>query len=93
MPTQLQVIPPKHIPLPDFPPTSDLAFEFDVLVLSIFAMFGQYINLYRSVFWLPYSHTEYALVSIIEFEILRKQNIFLIDVVSIERYFLFRIGT
>ncbi|KAG8186274.1 hypothetical protein JTE90_004618 [Oedothorax gibbosus] len=61
MPKQVKVIPPKHIPLPEFPPNSDLEFEFDSLILSIFAMGGQYINLYRSVFWLPYSHTEYAL--------------------------------
>ncbi|GFT42589.1 transmembrane protein 39A [Trichonephila clavipes] len=61
LPPQPQVVPPKHIPLPDLPPSSDLYFEIDAFALSIFAMAGQYINLYRSVFWLPYSHNEHAL--------------------------------
>lgn len=61
LPTQPQVVPPKHIPLPDLPPSSDLYFEIDAFALGIFAMAGQYINLFRSVFWLPYSHNEHAL--------------------------------
>ncbi|XP_042901395.1 transmembrane protein 39A isoform X1 [Parasteatoda tepidariorum] len=61
LPTQPQVIPPKHIPLPDLSPSSDLLFEVDALVLSLCAIAGQYVNLYRSVFWLPYSHTDFAL--------------------------------
>ncbi|XP_055950122.1 transmembrane protein 39A-like [Argiope bruennichi] len=58
LPTQPQVLPPKHIPMPEIPLNSDFHFEMDALLLSLFAMAGQYINLYSSVFWLPYSHNE-----------------------------------
>lgn len=63
MPTHPQVIPPKHIPVPDLPPSSELCFEFDSFGFCFLAMMGQYVNLYRSVFWLPYSHNDDALVS------------------------------
>lgn len=63
LPTHPQVIPPKHIPIPELPPSSDLYFELDSFCFFLLAMGGQYVNLYRSVFWLPYSHTDYALVS------------------------------
>lgn len=65
MPTHPQVIPPKHIPVPDLPPSSELCFEFDSFGFCFLAMMGQYVNLYRSVFWLPYSHNDDALVSLL----------------------------
>ncbi|GIY50591.1 transmembrane protein 39A [Caerostris extrusa] len=59
LPKQPQVVPPKHIPLPDVPPSSEFYFELDAFLLSVFAMTGQYINLYRNVFWLPHSYNDH----------------------------------
>ncbi|XP_054714412.1 transmembrane protein 39A-like [Uloborus diversus] len=61
MPTQPQVIQPKHIPIPDLPPSSDLFFEIDAFAFCLLAMASQYINLYRSFFWLPFAYNENAL--------------------------------
>lgn len=61
VPTQPQVPPPKHVPLPEIPTSSELSFEVDIFMFCILAMCSQYLNLYRSVFWLPYSHTESTL--------------------------------
>ncbi|XP_067120413.1 transmembrane protein 39A [Centruroides vittatus] len=52
---------PKHVPLPDIPTDSELLFEIVSLLFGSIALGSQYLNLYRTVWWLPHSHTEYAL--------------------------------
>lgn len=50
------VIAPKHIQLPRLPPESELMFEAQTLLLFIICSATQYLNLYRTVWWLPQSH-------------------------------------
>lgn len=52
---------PKHCHLPDIPSDSNLSFEAMVYVFGIIVMGIQYINLYKTVWWLPHSHSSYAL--------------------------------
>ncbi|CAC5360568.1 unnamed protein product [Mytilus coruscus] len=52
---------PKHCHLPDIPSDSNLSFEAMVYVFGIIVMGLQYINLYKTVWWLPHSHANYAL--------------------------------
>ncbi|KAI1294644.1 Transmembrane protein 39A [Halotydeus destructor] len=53
----IQANPPKHIALPRLPGEHELLFEFNTVVLFIVAMATQYLNLYRTVWWLTQSHT------------------------------------
>lgn len=48
---------PKHVALPNLPPESELAFESQTMLLFIVSMASQYLNLYRTVWWLSSSHT------------------------------------
>ncbi len=57
------VLPPKHAHIPDLPVDGNLLFETMVFVFSVIALGLQYINLYKTVWWLPHSHAKYALVS------------------------------
>lgn len=56
---------PRHIPFPDIPQDSDLLFEFITFVFTSLAAAAQFLNLYRTVFWLPHSFTSHAMVIII----------------------------
>ncbi|XP_048769380.1 transmembrane protein 39A-like isoform X1 [Ostrea edulis] len=64
---QLAVL-PKHCHLPEIPSDPNMSFEAMLYFFGVIAMGLQYINLYRTVWWLPHSHANYAL------------NFYLIDV-------------
>nr|XP_018908197.1 PREDICTED: transmembrane protein 39A-A-like [Bemisia tabaci] len=53
---------PKHIRLPKIVEDSALMFEIVMFVFTYAATFFQFLNLYRSVWWLPHSHTSYTMV-------------------------------
>lgn len=59
----MPITPPKHMSIPDIPRISELGFETLMLVFSLMSLALQYLNIYRTVFWLPHSHTKYAMVS------------------------------
>lgn len=54
---------PKHCHLPEIPSDPNMSFEAMLYFFGVIAMGLQYINLYRTVWWLPHSHANYALVT------------------------------
>ncbi|XP_064473150.1 transmembrane protein 39A-like [Ornithodoros turicata] len=52
---------PKHIPLPEIPADGELAFELLSLLFCLVLHGSLYLNLYRTVWWLPHSHNDHAL--------------------------------
>nr|XP_046191101.1 transmembrane protein 39A [Oncorhynchus gorbuscha] len=48
--------PVRHYRIPDLPLDSSLLFEFLLFLYLLVALFVQYINIYRTVWWYPYSH-------------------------------------
>ena len=56
------VVLPKHVVLPEIPMDGNLHFEIILYLLGIVVMGLQYVNLYKTVWWLPHSHANYALV-------------------------------
>ncbi|XP_064093316.1 transmembrane protein 39A-like [Macrobrachium nipponense] len=60
-PPLMSITPPKHMTIPDIPRISELGFEVCMLVFSLMSLALQYLNIYRTVFWLPHSHTKYAM--------------------------------
>jgi len=61
VPLASMVVLPKHSYLPEIPTDSNLYFECMLFVFGFFMMCLQYINLYKTVWWLPQSHAQYAL--------------------------------
>lgn len=61
VPLASMVVLPKHSQLPDIPGDGNLYFECMLFVFGIIMMCLQYINLYKTVWWLPQSHAQYAL--------------------------------
>lgn len=53
---------PKHVPIPIVPVDGQLTFEALSLAISIVAACLQLLNLYRTVWWLPYSYNNYSMV-------------------------------
>lgn len=62
-PPLMPITPPKHMTIPDIPRISEIGFETMMLVFSLMSLALQYLNIYRTVFWLPHSHTKYAMAS------------------------------
>ncbi len=58
------VLPPKHAHIAEMQADGNLMFEAMVFVFAVVALGLQYINLYKTVWWLPHSHSRFALVSI-----------------------------
>lgn len=56
-------VPPKHIPFPYIPQDGTLLFEAMTFVFSLVATGLQFLNLYRTAWWLPHSYTNQAMVS------------------------------
>lgn len=56
--------PPKHIPFPDVPQNSELLNELVMFVYTSLAASMQFLHLYRTVWWLPESHSSHALVNL-----------------------------
>lgn len=48
--------PVRHSRIPELPLDSSLLFEFLLFLYLLVALFVQYINIYRTVWWYPYSH-------------------------------------
>lgn len=55
-------VPPKHIPYPYIPQDGTLLFETMTFVFTLIAAGLQFLNLYRTVWWLPHSYTNQAMV-------------------------------
>ena len=53
---------PRHVHLPDIGADSNVFFEALVFMYSAMALGLQYVNLYKTVWWLPHSSANYALV-------------------------------
>ena len=66
IPLASMVVLPKHVVLPEIPNPMDgnLHFEIILYLLGIVVMGLQYVNLYKTVWWLPNSHNNYALVCV-----------------------------
>ena len=62
IPLASMVVLPKHVVLPEIPMDGNLHFEIILYLLGIVVMGLQYVNLYKTVWWLPHSHANYALV-------------------------------
>ncbi|XP_060801363.1 transmembrane protein 39A isoform X2 [Amyelois transitella] len=54
-------MPPKHIPFPFIPHDGPLLFETMTFVFTLIATGLQFLNLYRTAWWLPHSHTNQAM--------------------------------
>jgi len=52
---------PRHAHIPDIPQESNLLYEAVVFLFALISLGLQYINLYKTVWWLPHSHINYAL--------------------------------
>lgn len=57
------VITLKHFPFPNTPVENDLIFELLMFLYTSTAAALQFLQLYRSVWWLPHSFNIYAVVS------------------------------
>lgn len=55
---------PKHVPTPPLRVDGQLTFEALSLIFGIIGACLQLLNLYRTVWWLPHSFNEYAMVII-----------------------------
>lgn len=53
---------PKHYPFPNTPVDNDLVFEALMFCYTITAASLQFLHLYRSVWWLPHSYNNHAMV-------------------------------
>jgi len=56
------VVAPRHVQLPDIPVDNNVLFELLVFIYSTLVLGLQYINLYKTVWWLPHSSAHYGLV-------------------------------
>ena len=65
IPLASMVVLPKHASIPEIPGDSNLYFEVMLFIFGGIVMCLQFINLYKTVWWLPHSHSNYALVSFI----------------------------
>ena len=74
---------PKHVALPKLPPESELSFEIQTTILFIVAMLTQYLNLYRTVWWLSQSNTH----TIVNFHLI-DLNVIHFNIVFMGRYLL-----
>ncbi|XP_058411825.1 transmembrane protein 39A isoform X2 [Diceros bicornis minor] len=48
--------PVRHCQIPDLPVDGNLLFEFLFFIYLLVALFIQYINIYKTVWWYPYNH-------------------------------------
>jgi len=51
---------PQPVPIPDIPHDSPLTFEMTMFCYTSIALLLQYLNLYRTIWWLPHSYTNQA---------------------------------
>lgn len=60
---------PKHLPYPNTPVDSDLFFEILMFIFTTVAAGLQFLQIYRSVWWLPHAYTHHAVVSFSLFDL------------------------
>lgn len=60
-------IQPKHIRFPDVPYSSELVNELMIFAYTLIATAMQFLHLYRTVWWLPESNTNQAMVKYSEY--------------------------
>lgn len=48
--------PVRHCRIPELPVDGNLLFEFLFFIYLLVALFIQYINIYKTVWWYPYNH-------------------------------------
>lgn len=65
-----QPISPKHFPFPSTPVENELVFEAMMFFYTITTGALQFLHLYRTVWWLPHSYTNQAMVSVDSFVVL-----------------------
>jgi len=56
------IMAPRHVHLPDIPLDNNVLFELLVFIYSAMVLGLQYVNLYKTVWWLPHSSAHYGLV-------------------------------
>lgn len=61
IPLATMAVLPKHAHIPEIPGDTNVSFEVMLYIFGVFVMCLQYINLYKTVWWLPHSHANYAL--------------------------------
>lgn len=60
---------PKHFPFPKTPMDSDVIFELLMFLYTLVAAGLQFLQLYRTVWWLPHSYNKHSMVKNIEFAV------------------------
>ncbi|XP_045195546.2 transmembrane protein 39A-like isoform X2 [Mercenaria mercenaria] len=61
VPLATMAVLPKHAHIPEIPGDTNVSFEVMLYIFGFIVMCLQYINLYKTVWWLPHSHANYAL--------------------------------
>ncbi|XP_052237907.1 transmembrane protein 39A-like isoform X2 [Dreissena polymorpha] len=61
IPLATMAVLPRHSHIPDIECDLNISFEAMLYIFGVIAMCLQYINLYKTVWWLPHSHSTYAL--------------------------------
>jgi len=61
------IISPRHVHLPEIPLDNNVLFELLVFVYSAVVLGLQYVNLYKTVWWLPHSSARYGLVRYVSY--------------------------
>lgn len=61
IPLATMAVLPKHAHIPWIPADTNLSFELMMYIFGFIVMCLQYINLYKTVWWLPHSHANYGL--------------------------------
>ncbi|KAI7685898.1 hypothetical protein SSS_05357 [Sarcoptes scabiei] len=54
---------PEHVDLPELSDENELLYEMQTIVIFIIAMSTQYLNLYRTFWWMPDTYRRYAMVN------------------------------
>jgi hypothetical protein len=65
-PMAVLVVQPRHPHVPEVSPDGRIFFESLYFVYSIMCLCWQYVHMYKTVWWLPQSHSHYALVSLLK---------------------------
>lgn len=54
--------PPDHVELPELSDENELLYEMQTIVIFVIAMSTQYLNLFRTFWWMPDTYRRYAMV-------------------------------
>lgn len=53
---------PEHVDLPEISDENELLYELQTIVIFVIAMSTQYLNLFRTFWWMPETYRRYAMV-------------------------------